>query len=140
MGTIDSALITRLRAFPGLTALVGTRIFSHPLPTKSTAYDPYPCVEIVQTHGRRDYVMGGQSGLVRAHYDVWSWDDSPAGIRAIAEQVRLALSHWNGTSDSVTIDHIELIDEDRVDKASEAVGDDMAIVQDYQIWFRETCP
>lgn len=140
MASIDSALITRLKNFAGLSALVGARVFAHPLPTKSTAYDPYPCVEIAQTHGRRDYVMGGQSGLVRAHFDIWAWDDSPAKVRAIAEQVRRALSGYSGTSDTVTIDHIELMDEDRVDNASDAVGDDTAIVQDYLVWYRETIP
>ena len=131
--SIDSALYTRMSGFAGLIALTGTRIYPPPIPQNAT----YPCCTYQQISGPRGYVYGNQSGFVDARFQVDSWATTSVAVRAVAEQVRLCLSIYKGTSDSVVIDLITLIDEQRL-------YDDEAklhrAVHDYMITYRESLP
>lgn len=133
MGTIDSAIYTRLSGFAGLSALVSTRIYPAPIPETPT----YPLVTYMQVSGVRVYAMSNQTPLVDARFQVDSWATTSTGVRALAEQVRLALSAYSGTSDSVVIDLITLENEQKI-------YDDEAglhrVIQDYFIAYRETQP
>ena len=132
--SIDSALYTRLSGFAGLAALVSTRNYPLIAPQNGT----YPLVTYQQISGTRDYVMGNQSGLVMARFQLDSWaQDVPASARAVANQVRLALSNYHGTSDSVVIDYIELMNETVMGQPDEEFW---RISQDYMVTFREALP
>jgi hypothetical protein len=133
MASIDTAIYTRLAGFAGLSALVSTRIYPPPAPQNCT----YPAVTFMQISGMRDYVMGNQSGLVEARFQLDSWAETSVGVRTLAEQVRLALSNYSGTSDTIVIDHIRLLDEQRIYED----GDELfRIIQDYIVNYRETLP
>ena len=133
MASIDTALYTRLGGFAGLTALVSTRIYPPPVPQNAT----YPCVSYSQVSGVRDYVMGNQSGLVQSRYQLDSWATTSTGARAVAEQVRLALSNYAGTSDTIVIDYVLMESETRI---FEDESDLHRISQDFIVHYRETLP
>jgi len=133
MASIDTALYTRMTGFAGLAALVGTRIYPAPIPQGAT----YPLVTYQQISGVRDYVYSNQSGLVRARFQVDSYAETATGARALAEQVRLALSIYNGVSDGITIDLIQIINEERV---YDDEVDLHRIIHDYMVDYREALP
>lgn len=131
--SIDSAIYTRLSGFAGLAALVSTRIYPAPIPQSPT----YPLVTYMQVSGVRGYVYGNQDGFVQGRWQVDSWSTTSTGARALAEQVRLALSNYKGTSDSVVIDLITIENElkDYDDDASLH-----RVIQDYFVTYRESLP
>ncbi len=133
MSSIDSALYTRLVAFPGLAELVSTRIYPPPIPQNPT----YPLVTLQQISGVRGYVMGNQSGAVAARFQVDSWAETSIGARALAEQVRLAMSIYRGTSDSVVIDLITIENETRLFEDGVELH---RIMQEYLVNYRESLP
>jgi hypothetical protein len=133
MPSIDTAIYTRLTGSGGVAALVSRRVYDAFMPQGPTL----PLVTFSQVSGLRDYVMGNQSGLVEARFQVDSWAVTASGARALAEQVRLALSNWHGESDTVTVDWCEIVNETRF------FEDDTLyhrISQDYRITFRESLP
>ncbi len=138
MGTIDSALTTRMRAFGDLTALVGSRIFPWPAPDKTAGYNPYPCVVYWQEHGRREAAMGGPTGLVKGEFQIDILGETIADVRAVADQVRLCLDGFSGLSDGIEIDHVELDDEDADPFVSRMPAETMWIEQYYLVHWRET--
>jgi hypothetical protein len=133
MASIDTALYTRLSTFAGLVALASTRVYPPPAPQGAT----FPLVTYQQISGIRSYVYGNQSGFVVARFQLDSWAESAIGARALSEQVRLALSNYHGTSDTIVIDYISIESEQRL------FEDDVElhrISQDYMVYFRETLP
>lgn len=132
--SIDSAIYTRMSGFAGLSALVSTRIYpAGDVPQNAT----YPLCTYSQISGVRGYVMGGQSEFVDARFQVDSWGETSISVRAVAEQVRLGLSTYHGTSDSVVIDYI-VMDNEICDYDSDA--ELHRIIHDYRIVYRETAP
>lgn len=134
MSSIDTALYTRLSGFAGLAALVGTGIYPPPAPQDAT----YPLVTFQQISGVRTHVMGpNETGFVDARFQVDSWATSSTSARAVAEQVRLALSCYRGTSDTIVIDLVVIENE-------QALYDDEVelhrIIHDYIVHYRETTP
>ena len=133
MSSIDTALFTRLSGFAGLTALVGTRIYPPPVPQNAT----YPLVTLSQVSGLRSYVYGNQSGFVDARFQFDCWATTSIGARALAEQLRIALSFYRGTSDGVVIDLIRM---DNEIKDYDDVAELHRIIQDYFVTYREELP
>jgi hypothetical protein len=132
VASIDTALWTRLKNFAGL-AYISSRIYPPPAPQNAT----YPLVIYSQVSGIRGYVYGNQDGFVRAGFQLDSYAQTAAAARALAEQVRLALSIYRGTSDGIVIDLITIENEQRV------YEDDVLlhrIIQDYEVVYRETTP
>lgn len=127
MGSIDTALYTRL------SGLISTRIYPAPIPQNAT----YPLVVYQQISGPRSYSMGVQSLIVRARFQLDSWAQTSLAVRSLAEQVRSALSNYHGTSDGVVIDHVELVNEQ---KLYEDEADLHRMIQDYMIDYRESAP
>jgi hypothetical protein len=126
--SIDSALYTRLS-----TVLAMTRIYPPPVPQNAT----YPLITYQQISGVRGYVYSNQSGWVRARYQIDSYATTPTAARALAEQVRLALSIYKGTIDGVVIDLIVIVDETKFYEDDTKLH---RISHDYMVDYRETCP
>ncbi len=134
MASIDTALYTRLSGFANLAALVGTRIYPAPIPDNPT----YPLITVQEISGIRGYVYGpNQDGSVRARFQMDSWAENSTGVRAVAEQVRLALSAYRGTSDTIVIDLITI---DNEQKLYDDDADLHRVIQDYIVHYRETLP
>jgi hypothetical protein len=133
MANIYSALYVRLSGFAGLAALVGKRIY----PPIVLLTPVYPLVYYQLIGGHPNYVMGGQSGLALAKFQIDSWALTTAPARDVAEQIRLALSGYHGTSDGINIDLTEMTKwHDLYNDSNDLHG----VSQDYNIHFRETPP
>lgn len=105
--SIESDIFDRLTGFAGLSALVSTRVFPVAAPPNVT----FPIVVYSRVSAERPSVMGVDSGIVRARYQVTAWDGRRAGdeadydsARAVAEQVRQALQRWRKASATVVQD------------------------------------
>lgn len=131
--SIDTALYTRLSGFAGLSKLVSTRIYPIRMPQNAT----FPLVCYQQVGATRDYVMQNQSGLVQTLYQIDCYDSTLEDARAVAEQARLALSNYSGTSDSVEIDWTAMEGEEAL---YEPAVDLYRMMQFYRLHFRETPP
>jgi hypothetical protein len=99
VGTIDSALFSRLSGHAGLKALVSSRIYPPPAPQNAA----YPLVTYQEIDRQPIHVMGGTAGVVHIRYQVDSWAETLAGAKAVAAQVAAALDNYSGTSDGVVI-------------------------------------
>ena len=99
MATIDTALVARLGAYAGLTALVSTRIYPPPVPQNPT----YPLVTYQEIDRIPVKVMGTNAGVVHIRYQIDSWASTLAAAKAVAVQVAGALDNYAGTSDTIVI-------------------------------------
>ena len=125
-------MYTRLTNFSGLTALVGDRIY--PLIIPQGKLDLGPCVTFQRISTMpREVAMGSDPGIAGAHIQVTAWDDTYPSVKAIGDQVRLALERYSTTGifDTYVIGEHDLYDE-------EALKFGVAI--EVQIMFSETTP
>lgn len=99
MGTIDTALWKRLKDHAGLKELVGSRIYSPPIPQNAT----YPLVTYQEIDRMPIHVFGSTAGVVEIRYQLDSWATTLAGAKLVAAQVEAALDNWHGTSDGIDI-------------------------------------
>ena len=99
MGTIDSALFSRLSGHAGLKALVSSRIYRPPAPQNAA----YPLVTYQEIDRQPIHVMGGTAGVVHIRYQIDCWAETLAAAKAVAAQVEAALDNYSGTSDGVVI-------------------------------------
>ena len=129
MGTIDSALYTRLSGHAGLKALVSARIYPPPAPQSSA----YPLVTYQEIDRVSPHVMRGTAGVTHIRYQVDSWAETLAGAKAVAAQVRAALDNWSGTSDGVVVKNC-FLDSGQSSPYDEAEGAHRYI-QDYLLEF-----
>ena len=91
---IEATLYTRLSTFAGLTALVSTRIYPLICPQGVT----YPAVTYQRISTMpREVAMGSDPGIARARIQVSAWGVTYSSVKAIADQIRLALERYNTT-------------------------------------------
>ncbi len=137
MAYVEQAIYARLKAVAGVTGIVASRIYPCMIP-QNTAL---PAITYRRLSGNRDYVFGGQTGIVDARFEIASWADSYSGVKALAEQVRLALSGYRGSVGGVTIDWISL--EMEADIFEDSTGQATGVYQvptDYRVYYRESIP
>ena len=99
MGTIDSALFSRLSGHAGLKALVSSRIYPPPAPQNAA----YPLVTYQEIDRQPIHVMGGTAGVVHIRCQIDCWAETLAAAKAVAAQVAAALDNYSGTSDGIVI-------------------------------------
>lgn len=104
---IEDLLKSRLNGFPGLAALVGTRIY----PVIVNAESPMPAVTYRRAATAREVLDNADPGLARVQFEVRAWSQDYEEARAVAQQVRLALERWqddaNGVQDTYPVDESE---------------------------------
>jgi len=134
---VEEGLRARLAGFAGLSALVSTRIYRLTVPQDAVL----PAVTYQRISGPREYVMGQQTPLVRARFQITSWADDYSGVKAVAEQVRLALSNYAGTSAGVVIDWVEMVNDTDLfeDETGQATGV-FGVASDFFLHYREVQP
>lgn len=130
---IHEALYTRLTSVAGLTALVGTRIYPRQLPQNPA----YPCLMYARVSAERESAMGADTKLVAGRWQVSSWGKTYTDARDTAEQVRLALERYRGTSSGTVIQDIFIESEN--DFPPELVDGELIyqIASDFLVWFVE---
>lgn len=133
MALLDEAIFSRLSGFAGISALVGARVYPTLMPQKPTL----PALVYTEISNVPDYVMGGQSGIAGARYQIDSYATSLSAVKALAEQVRLALSGFRGTLVDVIIDHVEKQNSTTLYEEETALH---RVTADYLFFYRETLP
>ena len=86
----------------GVSALVSTRIYPDHLPQKTPTY---PAIVITLIDETSVIHMGGMSGLGDARIQVDCYANTRLGAAALSDAVRLSLSDYTGTSQSVVVRH-----------------------------------
>lgn len=104
--TLEEALTARLLAHPGLTALIGNRFDWDEMPPGNTPYVVVQCISDVKLH-----THDGQAKTEQPSYQFTAYAATRAGARAVAEQIKAALSDYTGTMSGLTIQYITLINE-----------------------------
>lgn len=127
---IEEALKTRLGSHAGLVALIAQRAYPVLLPQSPV----YPALTYSRVSAQRDSVMGADSGLTRARFNVTSWDTTYAGVKAVSEQVRAALQRYRATVGGIEIQDIFILnDTDLFDDATRI----HYVASDFEVIFRE---
>jgi hypothetical protein len=110
MSLVEEALVLRLEAFGGLTALIGaapSRLYPVLLPQLAAL--PAVTYQEVSNDGRVKY--NSQSGMAKPRYQIDCWAFTYATAAAVAEQVRLALASWISTVSGVVVDAVRTVGE-----------------------------
>lgn len=83
-------LFTRLSTFAGLTALAGTRVYPSVAPQNVTApFVTYRRISAVRRSG-----FGEDIGIVSARFQLDAIAQTYSSMRAVVEQIVLALQRW----------------------------------------------
>ena len=100
--SIETALYTQLSGYAGLTDLVSTRIYPLILPQDCSL----PAVTYFRVSGPRIHAMGSDTGNAMPRFQISCWASTYSSVKAVATQVRAALSRLQDTVDSVVIEDI----------------------------------
>ncbi len=103
--SIETAIVARVAAYSGLSALVGTRIFPQGTAEQETTkpYLTYSKISAV-----RQSTMGKRARIVRARIQIDVYAATKLSAIAVRTQVINAFDNWSGTSDSITIQYSTL--------------------------------
>lgn len=102
---MEEALVTRLLAVAGLTALTATRIYWNLAPQNVAK----PYVVLTRVTGIRDMKMSGPSGLVESRVQVDCYGATYASAKGVALQAETALSGYKGTVSTTIFDGCFLV-------------------------------
>ena len=111
---MESALIAKLLATAGVTALVSTRINWSRRPQGAAL----PAIVLQRISGTPDVHHAGASGLVVSRVQVDCWGVSYGSAKAVARAVETAITAQTFTQGSIRFDVI-LIDSERDDSTDE---------------------
>ena len=91
----------------GVTTVTGDRIQPGFLPQAMTL----PAITYTRISAFRPSLMGADSGLVRARYQIDCWADTHAAARQLREQVRIAVQRKRGVFAGVTVQDVFIEDD-----------------------------
>tara|TARA_R110002020_G_scaffold29444_2_gene92823 strand:- start:653 stop:1060 length:408 start_codon:yes stop_codon:yes gene_type:complete len=111
MAIIEKAVYARLSAVSGVTNLVpASRIF----PVRASTQKPTsPFIVYLKITDREDDSLSASNGIAYAtiQIDIYSnVHQGSSGVFNVAEQVRLACSRYSGTSASIQVDDVLMMD------------------------------
>jgi hypothetical protein len=104
---IEEALTTYLLSQSGLTALIDRRFFYDLLPQGCVL----PAVVCQNVSDVKDHTYSGIQQLERPMYQFTTYANSRASARAVAAQIKAALSDYHGTMSGLTVQYIRLENE-----------------------------
>ena len=90
---IEEAIYLHLKNHPGLSALIGTRIYPLRMPQNPTL----PAVVYQRISTPRTYSHSGYSNLADPRFQFSVWAESYSGALAVAEQLRDAINGFTGS-------------------------------------------
>lgn len=102
---MEEALIARMLATAGITALVGQRV----TPKRRTQGGDLPAIVLHRIDGGPDYTQAGASGLIESRVQVDCWAGSWLSSATVARAVMAALSGATFTQDGVRFDAIFVV-------------------------------
>jgi hypothetical protein len=124
---IEQALFSRLSTFAGL---ITVPIYPDILPQNAAM----PTVTFQRITTERVSVMGVDSGIARARFQVDSWSRDYGNVKAIAAQVRAALQRFRGIVGSDEILEIFILNEADLFEPDTLIH---RVSQDYEVNHRE---
>lgn len=104
---MEAALLAKLLASAGVTALVSTRINWSRRPQG----EALPAIVLHRIDGQPDYHHAGRSGLVQSRVQVDIWAASYGSAKAIARAVETAITAQTFTQGATRFDVILIADE-----------------------------
>ena len=104
---VEHAIRTLLVDDGGVAALVGSRVF----PIQRPQGTALPAIVYQQISGVRNHNLAGPIGYVESRFQIVAWSATLEGARSLSDAVREAVDGYDGTSESVVIDHIFMLDE-----------------------------
>lgn len=104
---MEEALVAKLLALTGITALVGQRITW----ARRAQGGALPAIVLHRIDGNRDYHLGGASGLIASRVQVDCWAASFGAAKLAARAVDAAVSGARFVQGSIRFDAILVIDE-----------------------------
>ena len=126
---MEEAIINRLLATAGVTALVGTRVY----PGARTQGSALPALVFNRISGVRDYTMTQASGLVESRVMVDVWAASYGAAKTLARAARAALSGISGTFSGIEIQGV-FLDGERDSFEGEAPKRLFRVSMDFKVW------
>lgn len=130
--TIEAAIHARLSGWSDLAALVADQIY--PLTAPQNAVPPFITYQRVSAPRLRSTTGG--SGQANPRFQIDAWAATYAEVKALAQQVRLALDNFRGAVAGVTIRSCSLeSDRDLIDP--EADPRLYRVSHDFLIWHDE---
>ena len=107
MPEIEEALVAHLLAQPGLTALIGNRLYPDLLEDDTSL----PAVVYLSVSDTKDHTLAGQLDLESPVIQFTAYATTKAGAKAVAAQLKTALSDYHGTLSGVPVQYIKLLNE-----------------------------
>ena len=107
MPEIEEALVAHLLAQPGLTALIGNRLYPDLLEDDTSL----PAVVYLNVSDTKDHTLAGQLDLESPVIQFTAYATTKAGAKAVAAQLKTALSDYHGTLSGVPVQYIKLLNE-----------------------------
>jgi len=104
---LEEALTTYLLAQSAITALIDRRFFYDEAP--ATTKRPYITVENISDV--KDHELTGQSELEAPTFQFTIYAETKPAEKAVAKQVKAAMSDYQGTLSGLVVDYIKLINE-----------------------------
>lgn len=126
---MEEAIINRLLATAGVTALVGTRVY----PGTRRQGSPLPALVFNRISGVRDYTMVEPSGLVESRVQIDAWASEWLGAKTLARAVRASLSGIKGTFSGIEVQGV-FLDGERDTFEGEAPERLYRVSMDFNVW------
>lgn len=103
---IDEALRAHLLTKTALTALIGQRIVPDIIDGVAL-----PCVAYIKVSDPKEHTYGGISKLEGPVFQFGAYAETKSGAKAIAKQIKAALSDYSGTLSGLVVQYIKLLNE-----------------------------
>lgn len=97
--TVEAALVARLMATAGLVALVGSRVYPQVVPQDAAM----PALAYQRISEMPQYSHSGFSALSRTRFQITAEAGTMATVKAVAQQVRIALRGVTWTFGTVDV-------------------------------------
>lgn len=105
---IEEAVVAYLKAYTGLTALTSTRIFPDERPQDVTTL---PSITYMLVSDVKQHTLTGKLKQERPVYQFSVYAATRASAKAVAAQIKAALSDYHGTMSGVVVEKIQLNNE-----------------------------
>lgn len=129
--SVAAAIFARLSTFPGLTALVATRVY----PVEAPQETARPYVVFLTVSTQRLNHLGGPSEVAQARVQIDAYATGYAAAVAIAAQIRAALEKLSGVWGGVVV--LGALSLDARESYEDAANPPLyRISHDFSVWHR----
>jgi hypothetical protein len=104
---LEEALVAYLLEYPGLTTLIGQRLY----PDELSQGEKLPAVLYFKVSDVKDHTLAGQNKLERPIFQMTVFAVTKTDARAVANKIKTALNDYVGFMGGIFIQKIELQNE-----------------------------